>query len=401
MNILFLHKDFPGPFKHLVNALASDPKNNITFITSDNTGYIKNVKKLIYQLAHKNLNNCHPYLRKHEEILLHAQAAAILTLELRKKNVKFDIIYSHPSGPGTFMKYIFPEVPMIYYAEWFNRVQGGDIGFDGNIPDENAKVKIRSSNSITLIDLYSSDACIAPTEWQKSRFPKEFHNKIKVLYDGIDTEIFRPDSSAEFTVPNKNITLTQKDEVLTFGTRGMEPYRGFPEFMEMVSTLQQKRPSLHAVITGEDKVLYGNQLHGTTYKEFILKHLNFDMNRVHFVGKMPQNSYIKLLQVSSAHVYFTYPYIISQSLLEAMSCGCSIVASNTEPVKEFVNDKSGTLFDFYNFEQFVQKIEYALDNKDNMSEIRNNARKKIVEICGLEKTIPAQIEFINKVIKRQ
>lgn len=401
MNILFLHKDFPGPFKHLVNALASDSKNNITFITNDSTGYIKNVKKLVYQIAHKNLNNCHPCLRKHEEILLHAQSAATLTLELKKKNVKFDIIYSHPSGPGTFMKYIFPEVPMIYYSEWFNSAQGADIGFDGNVPNENARVRIRTSNSITLIDLYSSDACTIPTQWQKSRFPEEFHSKIQVLYDGIDTELFKPDGSAEFTVPNKNITLTQKDEVLTFGTRGMEPYRGFPEFMEMVSIIQKKRSNMHVVITGEDKVFYGNQLEGTTYKEFILKHLNFDMNRTHFVGKLPQSSYIKLLQISSAHVYFTYPYIISQSFLEAMSCGCSIVASNTEPVKEFLNDKSGTLFDFYNFEQFVQKVEYALDNKEKMSEVRSNARKKIIETCGLEKTIPSQIEFINKVIKRQ
>lgn len=401
MNILFLHKDFPAQFEYLASTLGNNPENNVFFITNDDKLKLKGVNKLVYKLTKSVPKDCHPYLRNHEELLLHGQEAATLTLDLRKKNINFDVIYSHPSGPGIFMKYIYPNVPLIYYCDWFNSSEGADLRFAESQLTDAQKMQIRVSNSIKLMDLYSCDACVTSTQWQKDQFPESFQDKIQAIHYGIDTEKFKPNSNTKFVIENKNIELSINDEVITYGTRGMEPYRGFPQFIEIVAHLQKRRPNLQVVITGEDKTYYSPQLANGTYKTFMLQNLDLDMNRVHFVGKLPKDNYVKLLQISSAHVYFTYPYIISQSMLEAMSTGCCVVASSTQPVTEFIQDSyNGLLFEFDDFKQIMSKIEYSLDNKDKLNSIRQNARSTIIEKYSIEKVLPQQVNLITNLIKK-
>lgn len=399
MKILFTHKNFPAHFKHLAIALANNVNNLVMFITNDDVSQIKGIKKIVYKPIKKVLDNCHTYLISNEEALLHGQAAATASLSIRNNKNQPDIIYTHPSGAGIFMKYMFPEVPLVSYCEWYNRAEGADIGFDGNIPDENYRAKIRCSNSNFLIDLYTCDACISPTNWQKSRFPKEFHDKIKVIHDGIDTDKYTTNKETKFIVKDKNLELTGSAEVITYTTRWMDPYMGFAQVFQAVAKLQQKRPNAHFIIAEEDKANYKAPLEETTYSQFNLENLNLDMSRVHVVGRLPLVEYLKFLQISSVHVYSTYPYILSNSMLEAMSAGCCVVASNTAPVVEVVKDNyNGLLFDFFNVNELVEKIEYALVNKKEMQKIRTNARKTIVENYGLDKILPQQINFLNSLV---
>ena len=191
-----------------------------------------------------------------------------------------------------------------------------------------------------------------------------------------------------------------KDEVVTYATRGFESYRGFPEFMKAVEKLQKRRKNMHVIIAGEDRVCYGPKLANTTYKKLMLQKLDLDLDRIHFVGYLPFEKYVKLLQISSAHVYLTYPFVASWSMLDAMSCACPIVASATAPVLEFMeNNKSGLLFDFYNIDEQVEKIEYALNNREKMAAIRANARNVIVENYSLKKVLPKHLEYIDSIIK--
>lgn len=402
MNILFLHRNFPAQFKYLATYLANVPGNNVTFITNNDSVQIDKINKIVYPTTRNIPETTHPYLRMHEEAIIHGQCAASAALPLKTDPaLKPDIIYIHPSGPGLFMKYMFPDVPIITYCEWYYRAEGADIGFDGTPADVDTRAKLRCSNSNFLIDLYSCDAFVTPTHWQKSQFPKEFHHKIQVIHDGIDTDRCKPDDNASFLIKDKNLTLTARDEVLTYGTRGMEPYRGFIQFMEAAEYLLKKRSNLHIIVAGEDITCYGKPLENDTYKQLALRLLDFDMNRLHFVGKLNFIDYVKMLQISSAHVYSTYPYILSWSLLDAMSTGCCIVASNTAPVSEVMKDNyNGLLFDFFNPDQLAQKVEYALDNKDEMKEIRANARKTVVDNYKLENMLAQQINFINNVIAK-
>lgn len=408
MNILFLHRNFPAQFRHISAELAKDPNNKVFFITNNDKLQLPSINKIFYKPKREVPKNSHRYLKFYEESIIHAQATAEAALALKEKGFKPDIIYGHTWGQTMFMKDVFPDVPLLCYFEWFYNPEGADVGFDGKILNVDELAKLRCKNSHLLVDLYTCDAGICPTNWQKSQFPEKFHDDIKVLHDGVDTDFCKPDNVAKFIIKDKNLTLTKEDEVITYATRGMEAYRGFPEFMRAADKLLKKRPNAHVVIGGEDRVCYGPQIVGTTYKEMMLKELpELDMNRIHFVGGLPFNEYVNLLQISSAHVYLTYPFVLSWSLLDAMSCGCCIVASNTKPVLEVMQDNySGLLTDFYDVDKLVEKVEYALDNKDKMQELRHNARKTIVDNYALKDLLPKHIEhikqlaFTNKIVLR-
>lgn len=395
MNFLLLHRNFPAQFRHIAPMLASDPKNKVVFITNNDSDYSGNIIKVSYKLKREVPDNCHRYLRFFEECVNHAQSAAEAAITLKEQGFKPDIIYGHTWGQTMFMKDIFPDTPLLCYFEWFYDKDKGDMGFDGRSLDINDFAKLRTKNSHLLIDLYSCDAGICPTNFQKKQFPKEFQHKIKVLHDGVDTDFCKPDENVSF----KN--FTRNDEVITYATRGMEAYRGFPEFMKAVEILLKRRPSLHVIIAGEDRICYGPKLVDTTYKKMMLEKLDLDLSRVHFTGSLPFRDYVKLLQVSSAHVYLTYPFVASWSLLDAMSCACPVIASSTEPVREFIEDgKNGLLFNFYDIDEQVQKIEYALDNKEKMLPIRQAARKTIVDNYALKDLLPEHIEYIKALAKK-
>lgn len=401
MKFLFAHRNFPAQFKHILIELAKNPSNEIIFITgTKNDIHIKGVKKLEYRLKRGVSETCHRYLRNLEECVNHGQAAAELAIALRNKGFKPDLIYAHPWGNSMFFKDVFPNVPMINYCEWYYNSDGADIGFAGEFVNDDKKAMCRCKNAQILIDLAACDKGICPTEWQKSQYPKEFHHKIEVIHDGIDTKYFVPNNETIFKIPNNNIELTTNDEVVTYATRGMEPYRGFPQFMEMAEKLLKRRPNTHVIIGGEDRVCYGAKLKEGTFKELMLKKLDLDMSRIHFAGALPYIEYKKLLQISSVHVYLTYPFVLSWSLLEAMSIGCCVVASKTTPVEEVIKDKkNGFLVDFYDIDALVNKVEYVLEHPDKVKKIRENARKTIVEKYDLHTLLPKVLDVLYSMNK--
>jgi glycosyltransferase involved in cell wall biosynthesis len=407
MNILFLHRNFPAQFKHLVSELTKNQENKIVFLTTDDKVQISGVEKVLYKPSAQQ--NCHEYLTFFEDAVSHAKAAAQEALKLKENGFIPDVIYGHNWGETMFMKDVFPDVPLICYFEWFYNTEGADFNFLQKNQSFEKKEKSRCKNAYILQDLCSCDAGISPTQWQKNQFPKEFHNKIKVIHDGINTEICKPDENAKCKVQSvkchcderkiQKREFTAKNEVITYTTRGMEPYRGFPQFMKALEILQKKRPKLQAIIAGNDEVYYGMKMTDATYKETILKEFDIDLSRVYFTGFLPFDEYIKILQISSVHVYLTVPFVLSWSILEAMSCGCCIVASNTPPVLEVVKDNyNGLLFDFFNINQLVEKVEYALDNSKEADKIGRNARQTIIKNYNKNILVPQQINFIKRFI---
>ena len=420
MNILFVHRDFPGQFKYLAPVLAQDPKNIVIFITAENTiAPPPGINKLPYTPTARG-GYTHPCLKEYETFLAHGQAAAEMAMMLKSRGIKPDVIFGHIWGPSMFIKDIFPDVPLLSYCEWFDKTEGSAIGFGGDLPDDSYREQIICGNTAKILELCACDGGISPTQWQKQQFPKEFHDKIKVIHDGVDTNLCKPDPQAKFLIPDKNLeltsrvgslphhqevgnnlVLTSKDEIITYATRGMEPMRGFVQFMEAADKILKKRPNTHIIIGGNDKVCYGKPLAKGTYKQLMLNKLDLDMKRVHFVGGLDFNDYLKLLQISSAHVYSTYPFILSWSILEAMAVGCCLIASNTAPVLEIIKDNyNGLLFDFFDVDGLVEKIEYALDNKEKMQEIRNNARQTVLEKYDLKRMIVEQIIYLQSLMKR-
>jgi len=403
MKFLFSHRNFPAQFRHILIELSKDYNNEIIFITgTKNNVQIKGVKKIEYNLKRQVPPNCHRYIREYEESINHGQAAAEIAISLKKQGFTPDVIYAHPWGNSMFFKDVFPDVPLINFCEWYYNSKNCDMDFDGKILNEDTLAKNRCKNAQLLIDMVSCDMGICPTDWQKRQFPKNFHNKIEVIHDGVDTDYFIANNNAELKIPNSDVILSKKDKVVTYATRGMELYRGFPQFMMMVEKLLKKRKDAQVVIGGEDRICYGAKLaNNKTYKQLMLEKLDLDLSRIHFTGGLPYGEYKKLLQISSAHIYLTYPFVLSWSMLEAMSTECIVIGSKTPPVEEVIQDNyNGLLVDFFNIDELLNKVEYALDNQDKLEALRRNARKTIVEKYNLKMLLPKHIKTIKSMAKK-
>ncbi|HEX7648931.1 MAG TPA: glycosyltransferase, partial [Noviherbaspirillum sp.] len=240
----------------------------------------------------------------------------------------------------------------------------------------------------------------APTKWQKSLYPKEYQSKIHIVHEGIDTANVKPDADACFALPNSDVVFTPADEVVTYVARNLEPYRGFPSFMRSLPAILSARPKAQVLVVGGDDVSYGTRLpDGKTYRQQLLDEVgkDIDLARVHFLGKVPYSSFVRILQVSSVHVYLTYPFVLSWSMLEAMSAGCVIVGSRTQPVEEVIKDgENGVLVDIFKPAEISAKVIDVLARRQDYLGLRANARKSIVEQYDLRSIcLPAQLRLMN------
>lgn len=397
--ILFIHPNFPAQFRHLARILGSDPKYEVIFATKRLEGEIPGVKKIIYEVSREARPETHHYVRTLENAVLQGQGLYRVATELKKQGFYPDIVYGHSGwGPTLFVKDIFPRAQFLCYFEWFYHAHGTDADFDPSDPltaDDEARIRVK--NAPILIDLYSCDRGLSPTKWQHSQFPPEMRQKITVLHDGIDTDYFKPNPETKLVIPRIDLDLSHAKEIVTYVGRGMEPYRGFPQLIETISILQKRRPDTHFVIVGQNRVAYGKALpDGKTYKEVMLEKFPLDMSRVHFTGLLAYDEYLKVIQVSSAHIYLTRPFVLSWSLLESMSTGCVVIASNTAPVLELIKDNyNGLLVPFFSPDKIADRVEYALDNPDLMRKIRAKARETIVNNYNLNDLVQKHLQWVK------
>ena len=400
MRILFLHPNFPAQFRHLAMQLGQDLKNTVVFGTNRQEGQIAGVTKVLYEKSRTARAETHHYVRPLENAVLEGQAVYRLAQQLKDKNFAPDVVYGHSGwGPTLFAKDIFPRAKLLCYFEWFYNAHGSDADFDPDDPinaDDEARIRIK--NAPILIDLYSCDRGLSPTNWQRQQFPPEFHSKIKVHHDGVDTEYFKPEPGAKLVLPRINLDLSEVSEIVTYVARGMEPYRGFPQLIKTIAIMQKKRPECHFVIVGKNRVAYGKNLpDGKNYKDVMLEKFPLDLNRVHFTDLLPYDEYLQVLKASSVHLYLTRPFVLSWSMLEALSTGCLVVGSSTPPVKEVIEDGvNGLLVDFFTPKKIASKIIEALNNPDKMAKIRTRARETILEKYDLAKLLPEHLEWIKQ-----
>jgi glycosyltransferase involved in cell wall biosynthesis len=398
MKILFLHPNFPAQFRHLATVLGSDPQHQVVFGTKRQEGSISGVAKAIYNESRAVNPQTHHYVRNLESAVLQGQAVYRMGEQLKSQGFLPDIVYGHSGwGPTLLIKDVFPKAKLYCYFEWFYHAHGSDADFDPSDPltaDDEARIRLK--NAPILLDLCSCDRGLSPTKWQRQQFPPEYHSKIKVLHDGVDLNFFQPKPGAKLVLDSLNLDLSGVDELITYVARGMEPYRGFPQFMEAVALLQKRRPNTHVIVVGENRVAYGKNLpDGKTYKDLMLEKLDLDLSRLHFTGLLPYNQYLQVLQASSVHVYLTRPFVLSWSMLEAMATGCVVLGSDTPPVKEMIEDGvNGLLVDFFSIEAIVERIEEVLDHQDRMADLRIKARETIEENYNLARLLPEHLEWL-------
>lgn len=400
MRILFLHPNFPAQFRHLATVLAKESGNQVVFGTNRQEGSISGVVKALYQTSRQARPETHHYVRNLENAVLQGQAVYRMAQQLKTQGFVPDIVYGHSGwGPPLFIKDAFPAAKLLCYFEWFYQARNSDSDFDPSDPLEvDDELRIRVKNAPILLDLYSCDRGLSPTRWQQQQFPSEFRSKLKVLHDGVDTTYFQPKPGTKLILPSIQLDLSHVDELITYVARGMEPYRGFPQFMEAVALIQQRRPNAHIVVVGEDRVAYGKQLpDGKTYKQLMLETLSLDLSRLHFTGLLPYDQYLQVLHASSVHIYLTRPFVLSWSMLEAMSAGCLVLASSTAPVMEVIQDGvNGLLVDFFSPAAIADRVDEVFRHPDRLASLRSKARETIQANYDLAQLLPQHLQWIRE-----
>lgn len=399
MRILFLHDNFPAQFPHVAAALAKDKDNDVVFGTLRKAGCLPGVRRVTFQTKRSVHQNTHHYLHGLERAVITGEAVYELGRQLKEEGFTPDVVYGHSGwGPPLFIKDIFPTSRLLCYFEWFYHTYGSDVDFDPDYPPSpDDEARIRMKNSPILLDLESCDRGLSPTHWQRDQFPEEWKSKIDVINDGFDTDLCKPITGAKLKLDRIGLDLSEAKELITYTAWGMEPYRGFPQFLQAIAQLQKTRPDMHAIVVGENRVVYGRKRSdGKSWKQEMLETLDLDETRIHFPGKLPHEELRQIYQASSAHVYLTRPFILSWSMMESMASGCILIASDVPTVTEIVTDnETGLLVDFFDPEAIASRIEEALDHPEKMKTIRENARQHIIDHYSLKKNLPKHLAWIR------
>ena len=390
MRLLFVHQNFPGQYPHLARHYASRPGHEVVAVGEKahllRRTQLPGVKLMAYSVENREFN---PFETSVLKAIQRGRAVAAGAMDLRRRGFRPDVIFAHIGwGEALFLKDIFPAARILLYCEFFYRARGGDMGFDPEFPPSAEKLlRLRVMNAPLLMSLDASDWGVAPTLWQQSRFPGAYRSQMTVIHDGIDTDAVSPGNP-------------EGEELITFVARNLEPYRGFHVFMRAIPEMQKRRPQARIVIVGGDEVSYSPRLPaGDTYRARLLRELEgrIDLSRVHFTGRIPYAEYVSLLRKSSVHVYLTYPFVLSWSLIEAMAAGCLIVGSRTPPVEEVIADgRNGLLVDFFSPEEIAARVDEALKNQDHYRALRENARRTAVERFDLRRIcLPRQLQLVE------
>ena len=387
MRVLFIHQNYPGQFPLIADALSKRTGYQIVGLGEAEKIEARNARfpysVVGYVPRQSDQSGIHHYLEGFQQAIRRGQDVVRACQKIRAGGFYPDVIIGHPAwGELLFIKDVFPNSRLISYFEFFYHAVGADVGLDPEFPpNEDSPFKLRIRNSVQLHALSACDDGISATYWQRSTYPERDQKRIHVIHEGINTERLASNASASYVLPDGN-RLDRSHQVVTFVSRNLEPYRGFHTFMRALPNLQKALPRAHFVIIGADAVSYGSlpEAPHKNWREKMLAEVGdqLDLSRTHFVGKLPYADYVSLLQISRLHIYLTYPFVLSWSMLEAMACGAPVLASNTAPVREVIrHGENGHLFDFFDQESLVaQAVELInSDSQDVVDCARHDIRK--------------------------
>ncbi|MFC6636006.1 glycosyltransferase [Sulfitobacter sp. JBTF-M27] len=410
MNILFVHQNMPGQYRELVQWLAAQGGHRIYFLTQrKDAPNFAGVETRIYKAHRKPAKDAYGLSKVWEEATGAGFGAAMAARRMEsEEGFKPDIVIGHIGwGELTFFKQVWPDVPIIGFFEYYYNIEGGLVGFD---PEEtvsdHAPFLMHARNAVPLANIETVDQGHCPTIWQRDRFPASFHDRMYVCHDGIRTDKLRPNPDVELKLGRLDHPLTRDDEVLTYVARNLERARGFHVFMRALPQIMRERPNARVLIVGGNEVSYGGKstdprgLRGEMEAEVGDQ---LDWSRLHFLGRIPYPDYQKLIQLSRCHVYLTMPFVLSWSLLESMSMGATIVASDVAPVREAVtHGQTGLLVDFFDREALARQVIDVLAKPDDFSDLGQAARAHVVqEYDFLTKCLPEHIAQINALVSAE
>ena len=404
MNWLFIHQNFPGQYVHAARRLV-DNGDTVVFITQQRERELAGVRKIVYA-PRPAPQGSHPFTRDFDTAVENGLAVVQICEGLKREGFTPDLVVGHNGwGEILYVKDCWPSVPLLGYFEFFYRASDSDLDFDPEFPPSDTdRIRMRTRNAVNLLGLETADWGQTPTEFQRNQYPERYRRGISVIHEGIDTELIRPDPTTQLWLAG-GLMLSRRDPVVTYSARNLEPYRGFHVMMRMLPQLFARHPTARVLIVGDNGVSYGRSpTRAASWRQQMLAELDgqIDLGRIHFLGRLPYPQYLAMLRISSAHLYLTYPFVLSWSLLEAMAAGCAVIASRTAPVEEVIRDgANGHLVDFFDTDTLAERACEALAHPERQEHIRANARRTVIDRYDLKSIcLPAYLRLMRRMSGR-
>jgi glycosyltransferase involved in cell wall biosynthesis len=380
MHILFIHPNFPAQFGQVALHLARHHGFRCTFASEKEIPSSAEIQHLRFQARGGARKETHYCSRTFENQTW--KSHALFEALQQQPHIRPDLIVAHSGFVSPlFLRELYPQVPQIGYFEFFYHATGSDMDFRHDLPPPSPLdvLRLRARNAQLLLDLENCDAGYSPTEFQRLQLPVVYQTKVRRIFDGIDTDFWHrsPNPSRAWG----GITIPAGHKVLTYVSRGFESIRGFDIFLQVADRVCRARQDVQVLVVGEDRIAYGGDVRyteGKTFKEWAIARHRPDLTRIHFLGRLPPSQLAEVFSLSDLHLYLTVPFVLSWSLFNALSCSCLVLASDTAPCRELIqNGRTGLLTDFFNIEQWVERVLDILDRLESLTPLRQAGRKLI------------------------
>ena len=394
MHVLFVHKNFPAQFGHVARWLVARNGWKATYVSELPDADFGGLKRLHYKPLGGAREETHFCARSFENFVAHSQGIHHVLKKL--PDLRPDLIVGHSGfGSTAFLPELY-DCPIINYFEWFYHPRGTDMDFRPDFPStEIAALRARARNAMLLLDLNTCAAGYSPTNWQRSQFPKEYQHKISTIFDGIDMTAWQRNPNPVRSVAGHAIPKNAR--VVTYVSRGFEAMRGFDVFMRVAKRIASERHDTVFVVVGQDRVCYGNDpahTGGMTLKEQIFARGGVDPERFIFPGLLPTPELVNVLSLSDLHIYLTVPFVLSWSMLNALSCGCTVLGSDTAPVREVItHGANGLLAGFFDEDALLRESLRVLESPADFRHLGERGRATIAEHYSNEVCLP-QLESL-------
>ncbi|MBX7168223.1 MAG: glycosyltransferase [Pirellulales bacterium] len=402
MHVVYVHQNFPAQFGHIARYLIAERGFRCTFVTNRPAAKVDGIELIHFDPQGGATRQNHFCTRTFENHV--ATAHGVYNALKARRDIRPDLIVGHSGfGPTIFLRELY-DCPIINYFEYFYRPHDSDLDFRPEFPaDELTILRAYTRNAMFLLDLANCDAAYSPTRWQQSLFPREFADKIEVLFDGVDTAVWRRHADAPRAIGGRAVPLGTK--LVTYVSRGFESMRGFDIFMRVAKRIYEREPNVLFAVVGADRVAYGgdsNFIEGNSFRDHVLRQDKYDLSKFLFTGLLPPLELARLLSVSDLHLYLTVPFVLSWSLFDALACGATVVASDTAPVRELItHQETGLLAGFYDVEQLAALGLDVLANPAAHAHLGRNGQALVAEQYTLAKMLPRMLAMYERVVQQR
>jgi glycosyltransferase involved in cell wall biosynthesis len=412
MHVLYVHPNFPAQFGHIAAMLAKRPGWRTSFVSQAASGDQGGIECIQYKTTGGATASTHFCSRTFENAVW--QCDGVYHALKARPDIRPDLIVGH-SGFGTtlFLPELYPDVPIINFGEYYYHPHAADGDMDfrrdlGWTLDDARYQRARCRNAMILLDLQNCTAAYTPTQFQFSRFPAEYRSRLRVIFDGVDRSVYhgheealRPAPAQRGTRVIAGVSVPPGTRLVTYVSRGFESLRGFDMFIRAAGLIARQYPDVIFVVVGSDRICYGgdeNYTGGKSFKDWVLERERPDLSKFIFTGRMPAPQLARLLAATDLHLYLTAPFVLSWSLMDALSCGAVVLGSATAPVKEMIrHGENGLLADFFDVEGMACQAVEVLRDPAAFRALGRAAEQMIVEQYSLDVLLPRMIRFYEEV----